>query len=874
MRFLGRLANALRPGRVEREIRRELAFHLAERTDELRAAGLSPEEAERRARRQLGNPLLQAERTREVDVALWADATLRNLRHAARGLSRAPGFALTVVATLALGIGANTAVFSALDAVLLRPLPFPDADRLVRLAQKQAASSESAIAPLRLADWDRMNGSFGAISGYYVEDVSETSGDLPERLRRAFVAPRFLEVWGVAPALGRGFSEEEQRFGGPRAALVSDRYWRTRLAGAPDVLSRSVRIGGSSVPIVGVMPGSFLFSDREVDLWSPSPVDAPHAQSRNHTWFTGVGRLRAGVTLAQARADLAAVQQRLAVQHPDSDGRIGVELTPLKQEAVGGMGRSLWLLFGAVSLLLLIACTNIAALFLARGAARRHEIALRLSLGASRPAVAGLVLAETLLLALTGGALGLLIAGYGTQALRALGSQLPRVDEIVVDGRILLYCTLSTLAVALLCGLLPALRAMRERASVTPGESRRTQVSGRQSLQWWLVAAQVALSVTLLAGAGLLVRSFHELARVQPGFERSRVLSFRMSGSWSETADYPALLARVDRTLEALRALPGVEAAASSGWSLPGTPVQWESSFSLVEALGDVERRIVADERSVSPEYFATMRIPLVAGALCERKPVGQRGAPLVEWDAMVNRAFVARYLADFPSAVGLHLAEDGSGRAGRIAGVVGDAREQGIDRPPVPTVYVCLSGPNPTPYFVLRASADPLAVVGAVRARMKQLEPLRSVHDIASLDERIDSAYTLRWLLTLLLLSFSLSALSLACVGLYGTLSYAVGQRRREVGLRMALGARRADIARQFLGQGLRVAGAACAAGIALAVALRRVVAGLLYGVSPADPATLAGVVVIVAAVAALASLLPATRAARLEPMRVLREP
>src|SRR6266536_2808096 len=363
MSWLKRLVNTVRSGRVEREIRRELEFHVAERADELRDSGLSPEEAERRARLKLGNPLLQAERTRDMDIALWADGIARNLRHAARSLGRAPGFALTVVATLALGIGANTAVFSALDAVLLRPLPFPDADRLVRLSQTQQNSSETMIATARL-----------------------------------------LEVWGVAPALGRGFSEEEPRFGGPAAALVSERYWRSRLGSTPDVPSRSVRMGNASVPIVGVMPASFRFPDREVDVWFPSPVDAPYAQSRHSTWYTGVGRLRPGVTLEEARADLSAVQARLAQQFPDPDRKIGVELRPLKQDLVGGIGRALWLLFGAVSVLLLIACTNIAALFLARGAARRPEIALRRSLGASRAAVAGLVLAETLLLALVGGA--------------------------------------------------------------------------------------------------------------------------------------------------------------------------------------------------------------------------------------------------------------------------------------------------------------------------------------------------------------------------------------------------------------------------------------------------------------------------------------
>jgi predicted permease len=881
MSWLKRLVNTVRSGRVEREIRREMEFHVAERADELRASGLSSEEAERRARVKFGNQLLQAERTRDMDMALWVDAIARNLRHAARSLGRAPGLALTVVATLALGIGANTAVFSALDAVLLRPLPFPDADRLMRLSQTQPTSSETMIAPVRLEDWNRLNSTFSAINGYGVEDASETSGDLPERVRRAFVTPRMLEVWGVAPALGRGFLEEEHRFGGPGAALVSDRYWRLRLGSTPDVLSRSVRIGNASMPIVGVMPPSFRFPDREVDVWFPAAVDAPYAQSRHSTWYTGVGRLRPGVTPEQARADLSAVQARLAQAFPDPDRKIGVWLRPLKQDVVGGSGRALWLLFGAVSLLLLIACTNIAALFLARGATRRPEIALRLSLGSTRAAVAGLVLAETLLLALVGGALGLLVAAFATAAFRTLGSELPRMDEVAVDGRILLYCSLSTLGVAFVSGLVPALRAMREDAGLASGESGRTQVSGGQRLQWALVGGQVALSVTLLMGAGLLVRSVHALARVEPGFEKSGVLTFRMSGSWNETADYPALVARVDRTIDTLRALPGVLGAATTGWALPGTPTEWESSFAVVEAGGDADRRIVSDLRVVSPEYFATLKIPLLQGDRCERRSVGPRGAPSGQgFDLLVNRAFAARHLSDFPSAVGLHLqasgegAREGAGKPGRIVGVVGDAREQGIDRAPVPIVYSCLSAPGPTPFFLVRTSGDPLAVVGAVRARMKELEPQRSVYDIAVLDERIDGAYALRRLLTLLLVAFSLSALSLASVGLYGTLSYAVGLRRREVGLRMALGALRADIVRQFLGQGLRVVSLACVGGVGLALALRRVVAGLLYGVSATDGATLFGVVAMVVVVAALASLVPALRAARLDPMRVLREP
>jgi hypothetical protein len=335
----------------------------------------------------------------------------------------------------------------------------------------------------------------------------------------------------------------------------------------------------------------------------------------------------------------------------------------------------------------------------------------------------------------------------------------------------------------------------------------------------------------------------------------------------------------VDRALEALRQLPGVEAAATSGWSLPGTPVAFESSFEVVEGSGRSEQPLSAESRAVSPEYFETMRIPLLEGELCARRPVGERGS-LDGFELMVNRAFVARYLAGVPSAVGLHLQATGEDAAEsvrgaeRIVGVVGDARERGIDRAPSPVVYTCLNAPNPTPYFVVRTSVEPLALAGAIRARMKELEPQRSVHDIAPLEERIDGAYTVRRLLTLLLLLFALSALSLACVGLYGTLSYAVGLRRREVGLRMALGALRRDIVRQFLGQGLRVVGLACVLGLALALALRRVMEGLLYGVSATDAATFVGVLALVGGVAALASLVPALRAARVEPMRALREP
>jgi putative ABC transport system permease protein len=866
MAWLQRLRNTFRPERVHGDIRREISFHIAERADQLRSEGLSEEEAARQARLQFGSVTGQAERTRDMDIALWAEALLRNVRYAIRTLARAPGFTATAVLTLALGIGANSAVFSALDAVVLRPLPFPDGDRLMLLSEVREQTSETTIAPVRLEEWNRLNAAFEAITGHYREDVSETSGDLPEKVTQATVAPRFLDVWGVAPALGRGFTAAEHRFGGPRAVLISDRYWRRRFGADPNVLARTIRIESESIEIVGVMPASFLFPDRDVDLWRPVLVDAPYAQHRLSTWFQGIARLRAGVTVEQARDNLAAVQARLAEQYPGTDAGIGVKVVRLKEATVGGLRSSLWLLFGAVTVLLLITCTNIAALLLSRAAQRRQEISIRLSLGATRTAVAAQALTEAAVLALAGAALGWLIATAATAALRSGGMDLPRLDEIALDRRILLYTLLSTAAVAVLCGVLPAIRTARHGLGGALGEAGRAQVSSRNSLQWLLAGAQVALSVTLLAGAGLLVRSFHELSRVNPGFEPSRVLTFRVTASWAETTRMDRLALRLERTIEALQALPGVDAAATS-MSLPGVPASHEAMFELVEAQGDDGRRMVAESRSVSPNYFATLQIPLRDGEQCSRQ------LPGAARDVVVNETFASRYLSAWPSPVGLHLKGDSSKTpAHRIVGIVGDARERGLDHAPGPTVYWCASW-NPKPYILVRTRGEPLAVAQAVRLKIKELDPLRSVYDISPLEERIGGAFAENRLRTALLVLFAMTALSLACVGLYGTLSYVVSLRRREIGLRLALGALRRDIVRQFLMQGLRVAGIACVCGLVFSIAWTRALSSMLYGVSASDPITLFSVTAIVLLVSILASLLPAIRGARLDPMRVLRD-
>jgi putative ABC transport system permease protein len=800
-----------------------------------------------------------------MDLGRRLDTFVRTLRYAARGLARTPGVTLTVILTLAIGIGASTTVFSALNAVLLRPLPFPDADRLMRLKQTQPRSAESYIAPIRIEDWNRLNGSFTAITGYYGEDASETSGDVPERVRRAFVAPRFFDVWGVSPVLGRGFVADEQRSGGPPAVVVSDRYWKRRFPTATRLSGASVRIGNASVPIVGVMPASFLFPDRDVDLWFPTPLSPALEKVRYATWYTGVGRLKPGVTVEQARADLAAVQTRLGEQFPDTDRTIGVMLTPLKEAAVGEIRASLWMLFGAVSVLLLIACTNIAAVLLGRAAQRGPEIAVRLSLGASRTAIAVQVLIETLLLALAGGVIGLLAAAAGSAAVRSLQIDLPRMDEVVVDRQVLLFTFSIVVLVALLCGLLPALRATRDGLLVSRGAGR-THTGSRHTLQWLLVGVQVGLSVTLLAGAGLLVRSLHELWRLDAGFDPTRVLAFRVSGNWGETAQYERLVQRIDRLLDEMRALPGVQSAATSLFA-PGVPATFESQYEIVERRGPASERLPAESRFVSPDYFATLQIPLLDGRSCREVPLR---APR---EVMVNRAFARRFLADTSSPIGLHVATDAGSRPAQIVGIVGNARERGLDRDPVPIVYTCFNAPNPTPYVLLRTSGDPAALIQAVRARVNAIEPQRAVYDIAPLGTLLGDAFTQNRLRAGLVAVFAASALVLACVGLYGTLSYAVNLRRREIGLRLALGAMRRDIIRRYVTQVLLIASAASVCGLALARALSGVMAGMLVGVSPGDPLTLAGVTALVLLVAGIAALVPATRAALVEPMRVLRD-
>jgi putative ABC transport system permease protein len=845
----------------------ELRFHIDELTDEKIAAGMSPEEARRRAMLEFGGQEKFKEEVRDVYRIRFLDATVANLRSAIRFIRKSPTFSITVILTLALAIGANSAVFSAINAILLKPLPFPEADQLMRVDQYNPKTSSPLhlVAPIRLEDWNRLNSTFQALTGYYSEDVSESTGALPERITRAWVSPRFFEVWAVSPVLGREFAPDEEALNGPAAALISDRFWRRRFNADPNIVGKNLRLDGHLTPIVGVMPPSFFFPDREADLWCPIPAGFAYGEARANNWFTVIGRLKPGVTVAQARANLATAQAQLGRQFPKTDAELSVGVEPLKETTIGDSRRSLWLLFGSVTLLLFIACTNVVALLLSRSAQRRHEISVRFSLGASRGALIVQLLTETFLLSLIGSGLGLFLAAAAADIFRSLAAQLPRVEEIHLDARIVLYSLACSVVVTLLCGLVPAIRGTRRNLSASLAQSGRSQVSGRNPLQWLLVGIQVALAVTLLAGAGLLLRSFQQIGRVSPGFDPTHILTFQLSMNWGETGDMKKLRRFTDRILETLRATPGVEAAAISVGA-PGVPFLYQTELKLLEGRAETEPKLIAENRFVSASYFATMRMPLLAGEVCRETD----GPPSV----VVNRAFAEVYFPGAP-VIGHHVQSMNLGYSGaaEIVGISGDARETGLDRLPVPTAYWCAPIAEPGTYFLVRTRNAPMSIAETIRKQIHDVEPQRSVYDFAPLEQHFSDALAEGRLRTILLAFFAATALSLACIGLYGTLSYSVNIRRREVGLRLALGALRGQIVQQFLWQGLVVCLLGCVVGLALAAASSRLLADLLYGVSPTDLPTLCAVILVVLVVSGVASLLPSIRASRVEPMQVLRD-
>ena len=796
------------------------------------------------------------------------DAMSRDVGYALRVLARTPGLTLTVIFTLALGIGASSAVFTVVNAILLEPLPFPDADRLVSVRQTQENATVANVAPVRLEEWNERNSTFEALMGYTTQNAADALADVPESIRVAGVSRRMIAVWGIEPILGRGFVAADHEAGAADVALISEPLWERRFNRDPNVIGTLISSGDQTAEIVGVMPATFAFPEPDVEVWGATTYE-PFVLNRYNAWFTSFGRLRPGVTVEQAQADLRRVQAQLAEEFPETDRDVGVDVVSLKATTVGSVRGSLWLIFGAVSVLLLIACTNIAALLLARAAERQPQFVVRLALGASKASLTRQMLTETAILALVGAVLGLLVATGVTFGFRALAPNFPRLDDIALSGTTLVFTATLVVAVTLLCGLAPAIQNARETSTRTILEADRAQISRRHSLHWTFVGVQVALSVALLAGAGLLLRSFQELSRVDTGFDPTNVLTFRITGSFAEP--FQSRVQTVERMLEELAALPGVEGTAASS-PVPGVlndgsgfqfgVTEWE----LADG-GDADVRPLSELRIVSPSYFATMAIPVLVGETC-RRPAGDAIQEIV-----VNQAFASRYLSG-RSPLGLVVRTVDGRNASRIVGVAGNAREYGLDREPVPTLYSCATAIAYPPLALLvRTTNDPMTMVNTVRQRLAAIEPQRSIYDVMPLEQRIGNEYSADRLRTAVTALFAGAALLLVSLGMYGTLSYVVSLRRREIGLRVAFGAARSAITSHFLVKAMRVVGVGCLAGLALAFAVSRGLSTMLYGVSPTDPATLTAVIVIVLLVAAAAALVPAVRASRVDPMTALRD-
>jgi putative ABC transport system permease protein len=792
---------------------------------------------------------------------------LEPLAAAVRAVGHRRSVAVAVVLTLTLGIGANSAIFSVVDAVLLKPLPYPEADRLVvvyelNLGQKQATQ---LVAPVRVEEWNRASRSFAGLAGSYFENMTDTTGALPERIAAVRTSPRFFTVVGVAPELGRTPTAAEEAFGGSAVIVIGDGLWRSRFNSDPSVIGRSLVLSGASRTIIGVMPPSFRYPFTTTEAWVPAQMPAMLLQARQARFLFALGRLKPGVTLEQAQADLTGIQAGLGEQFPETDKGWGASLSLLRDQEVGGVRRSLWLLAAAVALVLLAACGNVACLLLAEGARREHEIAVRFAIGASRGAVVRQLLTEGLVLALIGSGLGLIVAQWGTELLRQAATTLPRVQDVRVDLRLVAFTIVLGLLTTLLFAIAPALQTTRADPAPALARGGRGHAGGQYVVQRLLVAAQVSFAIILLVGSGLLIRSFARLQATSPGFDPAGVQTFRMSASWSERLD--TVVARHRRTVARLEAIPGVEAAATSQMLPAGIGIP-PAEFHIIGRSTD--EKTFAGGRAVSSGYFRTLHIPMLKGETCNPQQTA-----VTQSEALVTRAFADRF---FPGAdpIGHSLAipNGSAGSSARIVGIVGDVHENGLTTPADPLIYWCgYSGYWPDPFFLVRLAPGRQASLAEIRAALQEIEPKRAVYGVRTLSEMLSESTSQQWLNTLLLALFAATALALAAMGLYGVMSQLVAGRRREIAVRMALGARASQILRSVVGQAATVTGAGIVAGIAGAFALTRFMTTLLFGIGTVDPLTFAAVPALLAVVALAAALIPARRAAAVDPMRALRE-
>ncbi|HZE69968.1 MAG TPA: ABC transporter permease [Pyrinomonadaceae bacterium] len=816
---------------------------------------------------------------------LWHD-----LRYGARMLRKNPAITFVVILALALGIGANTAIFSVVNAVLLRPLPYDQANRLVFLNEASQVLDEMSISYPNFTDWRNQNHFFEYIGVYNRNSYNLTGAGEVERIPTAQVSADLFSALRVGASLGRVFTNEEDKPGGTPVVVLSYGLWQRRFGGQASILNQPITLNGKSYTVIGIMPRTYLYPSR-VEMWVPvGQLSAdPNWQERgNHPGLYGVARLKPGATLAQAQSDMDNIAANLEKQYPDSNAGNRVRLQPLLEVFVSEVRGTLWVLFGAVGFVLLIACANIANLLLARATARRKEMAIRAAMGAGRWRIARQLLTESVLLAIIGGGLGLLIARWGIQFILYISPDaIPRSREIDLDWKVLVFTLGVSFLTGILFGLLPAVQAGEVDVHETLKETGRG-TSRRHWLRSSLVVVEVATTMVLLIGAGLMTRSFYRLQQVNPGFSYEHLTSFSVSLPQKKYASEEQRSEFFRRLIENTRGLPGVQmVAAASG--LPLGNNGWQTSF-VIEGRPVPPRNEtpLMEACTVTPDYFRAMNIPLLSGRFFTDQDnrsflAGRDLSKLDEGERMisgtnvivVDEEFARRYWPN-EDAVGkrIKFGPDSKAPALTVVGVVGRVKMEGLsqDSNRVQGYFAFSQLPFNGMTVIIKASRDPNQLIAAVRDQIKAIDPEQPIYNIRTMDEIRGESVAAERLNLMLLSIFAGIALVLAIVGIYGVMSYAVTQRTHEIGIRMAIGAQPRDVFRMILGQGMTLALIGVVLGLVGAFALTRLMATMLFGVQPTDPATFASIAALLTGVALVACLIPGRRATKVDPVISLR--
>ena len=865
--------------RDRRDLGDELQFHLDMMEQQLRRQGMEPDDARREARTRLGGVAQVSEAYADQRTLPALESFFQDARYGIRMLLRAPGFTIAALVTLALGIGANTAIFSVVNTVLLRPLPYAEPHRLVVLGDRGQNGRASNTDFTTFSDIRDRNQTFESLALMRSWWPTLVAGGEAERLPAVRVSWTFFSMLGVRPALGRDFLPEEDRPDRRRVVILSDGLWRRRFAADPAIVGRTIRMNDVGFQVVGVMPPDFepLISGHfyaSAQIWAPIGYDTSLREAcRGCQHLKGIGRLRSDVTTHQAIADLNGIRRQLAVEHPTDYPPGEMTALLLGDEIAGAVRTPLFILFGAVGFVMLIACANVANLLLSRAAGRSREIAVRAALGAGRARLVRQLLTESTILGLAGGALSLAVAEVVVRGVATIAPvSIPRLDRVAIDGTVLAFTLALSALTGFGFGLVPALRGSSFRLRESLASDTRTGTgAGSYRARHLLVIADLALALVLLAGAGLMLKSVKGLMLADPGFSADRVLTAQFSLVGEAYREDPAVLAFQNRVLEKVTALPGVEAAALAGQVPMG--LNWDTWGFHIEGLmhANTAEDPSVQRYSVTPDYFRTMQIPLTRGRLIGTSDV-TNGLPVV----VISESTAKLWSGADP--IGRRVRIGGPTSPWRtVIGIVGDVRHVRLDEDTQQSAAMYLPQSQVTDSFLVLAlkakGAEPERLTPAIRGILKDLDPAVPVYDVARLDDLLTRSFADRRFVMRLLGAFSVLALLLAAVGLYGVVSYTVSQRTREMGLRVALGARPSDILRLVLGGGLGTVAAGLGVGLGGAFLLTRFLDSMLFNVPANDPTAIIGAVITLASVAVVAHWLPARRALRIDPAIALRQ-